>query len=312
MSSFVSRSLQGSLPILAVERETGLSKDTLRVWEKRYGFPQPLRSAADDRVYPPEQVLRLKLIKRLMDGGYRPGKVAGLSEEELRGLLGRADFLSTTKNKSPEILESIVPMLNAIEAHDGASLREALQYSQMRLGLGQFVTQVVAPLTVAVGESWSVGRFEVFEEHLFTEILTNVLRTSISTMANPRSMRKPKILLTTLPQELHGLGLLMVEVLLMLEGCQCVSLGTQTPIGDIVRASHAHEADVVALSFSNLNTPASVQTSLRTLRSELAAETSIWVGGACPALYQKPWEGITALQELSGISGLVAQWRETH
>ncbi|MBK8767339.1 MAG: MerR family transcriptional regulator, partial [Burkholderiaceae bacterium] len=30
-----------TLSISAVERDTGLSKDTLRVWERRYGFPLP-------------------------------------------------------------------------------------------------------------------------------------------------------------------------------------------------------------------------------------------------------------------------------
>ena len=33
------------LSIAAVERDTGLSKDTLRVWERRYGFPSPGRDA---------------------------------------------------------------------------------------------------------------------------------------------------------------------------------------------------------------------------------------------------------------------------
>ena len=28
------------LSIAAVERETGLGKDTLRAWERRYGFPE--------------------------------------------------------------------------------------------------------------------------------------------------------------------------------------------------------------------------------------------------------------------------------
>ncbi|WP_309246766.1 MerR family transcriptional regulator [Ramlibacter montanisoli] len=42
--------------IAAVERDTGLSKDTLRIWERRYGFPQPLRDALGERTYPAEQV----------------------------------------------------------------------------------------------------------------------------------------------------------------------------------------------------------------------------------------------------------------
>jgi len=47
----------------------------LRIWERRYGFPAPLRDAAGERVYPAEQVQRLRLLKRLLDSGHRPGRV---------------------------------------------------------------------------------------------------------------------------------------------------------------------------------------------------------------------------------------------
>jgi DNA-binding transcriptional MerR regulator len=42
------------------------------MWERRYGFPVPERDANGERCYPPEQVERLRLIKRLMDAGHRP------------------------------------------------------------------------------------------------------------------------------------------------------------------------------------------------------------------------------------------------
>ena len=68
------RSLKSlTLAIAAVERDTGLTKDTLRVWERRYGFPQPERDAHGERAYPLEQVEKLRIVKRLMDGGHRPG-----------------------------------------------------------------------------------------------------------------------------------------------------------------------------------------------------------------------------------------------
>ena len=40
------------LTIAAVERDVGLSKDVLRVWERRYGFPVPERDANGERLYP--------------------------------------------------------------------------------------------------------------------------------------------------------------------------------------------------------------------------------------------------------------------
>jgi methanogenic corrinoid protein MtbC1 len=47
----------------------------------------------------------------------------------------------------------------------------------------------------------------------------------------------PRILLTTLPQERHGLGLLMAEAMCVAEGAHCISLGVQTPLIDIVEAA---------------------------------------------------------------------------
>jgi hypothetical protein len=54
--------LQGLPGISAVERDTGISKDLLRAWERRYGFPAPLRDLSGERVYPAEQVQRLRLL----------------------------------------------------------------------------------------------------------------------------------------------------------------------------------------------------------------------------------------------------------
>ena len=48
-----------SYNIAAVERDTGLSKDVLRMWERRYGFPTPERDGNGDRLYSAEQVERL-------------------------------------------------------------------------------------------------------------------------------------------------------------------------------------------------------------------------------------------------------------
>lgn len=303
---------QGALAITAVERETGITKDTLRVWEKRYGFPQPLRDSSDDRRYPLEQVQRLKRIRRLLDLGYRPGKVVHLPDEALHEMLDKSKSLSKTKIESPASSDHLESMLQSIEQHNSSALRDALQHAFMRRGIAGFVHHVVAPLTTAVGEAWAQGRFEIFEEHLYTEVMTNVLRSNLEALRRSGTHQTPKVLLTTFPQELHGLGLLMVESLLTMEGCTCTSLGTQTPLSDIVQAAAAYDVNVVALSFSNVQSGTAVTNGLRDLRNALPQSTDIWVGGSCTSLYQKPLEGILALQNLAGLPALVASWRQAH
>lgn len=301
-----------TLSITAVERETGIGKDTLRVWEKRYGFPNPLRDLADDRRYPMEQVQRLKNIRRLLDAGYRPGKVVGLGDQDIQILLDKINNLSRTNVAAVADGDDLEHWLRCIETHQSMQLREELQRSLMRNGLTAFVHGVVAPLTTAVGEAWAQGRFEVFEEHLYTEVITNVLRSNLEALRQMRGQDTPKVLLTTVPQELHGLGLLMVEALLTLEGCACISLGTQTPLGDIVQAAAAYQADVVALSFTNVLSSSNVHSCLRDLRKALPASMEMWVGGSSMSLYQRPLEGVVASQDLRALSGLVAAWRACH
>ncbi len=53
--------------IAAVERDTGLSKDVLRVWERRYGFPAPERDQ-DDFILKQEVVALLEHLAQMGSG----------------------------------------------------------------------------------------------------------------------------------------------------------------------------------------------------------------------------------------------------
>ncbi len=293
------------LPIAAVERDTGLSKDTLRVWERRYGFPCPERDGAGDRLYPPEQVARLHTIRRLMDAGHRPGRIVALAPEALQALVDAAPAAPVAADSAPMLDNYLV----LIGQHDVHTLRRALGQDVLRLGLVAFVTQLVAPLNTAVGEAWMQGRFQIFEEHLYTECLTGVLRHAIAGIAPPQGRGAPRVLLTTVPQEPHGLGLLMAEALLALEGCHCLSLGPQTPLADIARAAQVHDADIVALSFTAVQSPHTVVAALRALHRQLPLRTAIWAGGQCPVLYQRPMPGVLALPAIDALPAEVARWR---
>ncbi|MCX7229299.1 MAG: MerR family transcriptional regulator [Burkholderiales bacterium] len=302
-----------SRTIAAVERDTGLSKDTLRVWERRYGFPHPDRDQFGERVYPIEQVDKLRVLRRLMDAGHRPGKVIHLPIEQLQALAAETTASSVIPRSMGDANaehEDLQRYLELIKAHEVDSLRRALSQAQLRIGMERFVTEIVSPLTRMVGDAWARGYVEVFEEHLYTESIQVVLRGAIGTI--PQPARRPRILLTTIPQEPHGLGLLMAEAILALEGCRCVSLGVQTPIWDIVLASSAHRADVVALSFSAVVNPNQVLDSLVELRQKLPAGTEIWAGGNCPILQRRPPADITVLNELIEIQPTIRRWREAH
>ena len=292
MKEHMQEHIRTAIGIAAVERETRLSKDVLRVWERRYGFPAPARDVHGERVYTPEQVERLCLIRRLMDMGRRPGALVGLDTDALARLLAQAApaaIASTGVAVDPDLLDAL---LMPIKAHDPGRFHDALRRQLAVQGLQAFVEFTLAPLTVEVGLRWEDGRFAVFEEHLYTEVVQRVLRQAIGGLPSVRG--DPVILLTSLPGEEHVLGLLMAEALFSIEGAACVAIGAGTPALEIARAVSAYRADVVALSCSAAYPARRLAAEVAQLRELLPEPVALWAGGA----------GYARLDGIAGVLGL--------
>lgn len=279
----------------AAERETGLSKDVLRMWERRYGFPRPARDGNGERVYAAADVARLRVIKRLMDAGVRPGKIIGLDPAALDAMADAR--MPPRREPVAAVLERDV--LAMLKAHDPLALATLLATLLVRQGVQQFVQGTVAPLNRAIGDAWLRGDLAVFEEHLYAEQVQVALRAAIH--AFPRHAGAPRVLLTTFPGEPHALGLLMVEALLVSEGAQCISLGPQTPLDDIRGAAVAHAVQIVALSFSTGFPSRQAAEGLATLRRQLPHDVALWAGGELVRRMRKTIPGITLLPDLAAM-----------
>lgn len=299
-----------TLSIAAVERDTGLSKDTLRVWERRYGFPVPARDAAGEREYPLPQVEKLRAIKRLMDAGHRPGRIVPLPMSQLQLLTEQT--LAQPQRGAAVALDSddLRAHLALIGRHDMVSLRGSLALLVAQVGVSRFVHEVVAPLNVAVGDAWLRGDLQVFEEHLYTETVQSVLRQVIGSLPPASAATRPRVLLTTFPGESHALGLLMAQAVLALDGCHCISLGTQTPIWDIVLASTGLSIDIVALSFTACLNPNQVVDGLAEMRSKLPGAVDVWAGGSAPVLHRRRVPGVQPMDTLQAAASALQAWRQ--
>lgn len=304
-------SLPPSSTISDVERDTGVAKETLRVWERRYEFPRPHRDPNGERVYPAEQVHKLRLVKRLIDLGFRPGKVIQFSAEELQSIAERTASGSAQPAPHPDMQV----YLELCKTHDMEVLRRRLSQALLVLGLKSFVIDLVAPLTALVDDAWTSGQLAVFEEHLYTESVKTVMRSAIFSVpqanASNLSAPRPRIMLTTLPQERHELGLLMAEAMCVVEGAHCISLGVQTPLLDIVEAARVQHVDVVVLSFSSSMNPRQAIDGLAELRVRLPESSELWTGGHCAALKRRNPKFMRVL-ELNQISTAIAEWRARH
>ncbi len=289
--------------IATVERETGIGKDTLRAWEKRYGFPIPMRTEREERLYPQPQVEQLRLIKRLISNGSRTSKVVSLGVDELRSLLAE---VQTQQAEHPT---HILELVELIKTHQATALRLTLNRALLEQGLNEFLSKTITPLNQFVGEAWMRGEIRIFEEHLYSEQVTNVLRNAISIINDPNA--SPRVLLTTLPGEEHSLGLLMVEATLSLYGASCVTLGVQTPTQEIVAAVAAHRSDIVVLSFSEAIPSPQVKIGLQQARIALPELVGLWAGGSGVDRQRIAIEGVQLMGPLADLRDAVKNWRNS-
>lgn len=299
------------VPIAVVEQETGLSKDVLRKWEARYNYPVPVRNEYGDRIYSREQVTHLRTIKRLLDGGHRPSKLFAMDEGALAGLAGLTGLAPHSQPEQPGVnpVAIVSELLSLLKNHQPARFRATLSRQLQGQGLQRFVQDTMAPLSTAVGQAWSRGELRVFEEHLFSEIATSILRQALDAIDTAEG--RPRILMTTLPGEMHALGLLMAACLFALHGAHCISLGTETPAEDIAQAALAHNSDIVALSFSSAFPLRKIKPALIGLRQQITRDVEIVVGGIGISK-QKPLPGIFFMKNFSEIGEYIGEYVSKH
>ncbi|MET0793695.1 MAG: MerR family transcriptional regulator [Polyangiaceae bacterium] len=261
--------------IRVASRLTGVSSDTLRMWERRYGFPKPVRNDSQVRVYTDADIERLVLVSRALKAGFRSGEVIHRETEELRALL-----VSAPPSEQPAAdphTPTIDSLMGRLIADDPQGLREELRQSVALLGPKQFLTDVAAPLVERVGTAWAAGRIAIRHEHLVSEVLSSKLRSLLS--AYDDRPGSPVVLLATLSEEQHGLGLDMVALYLALEGASPRLLGVNTPPDQIAEAAIAFSANVVGVSISEASDLKATEAHLRRVLSALPLGMEVWLGG---------------------------------
>jgi DNA-binding transcriptional MerR regulator/methylmalonyl-CoA mutase cobalamin-binding subunit len=280
------------LSISEIERESGISRDTLRVWEKRYGFPAPHRNQRGERIYRQEQLERLRLIKQLLDRGMRPRNLVRLNDGQLLSLTQQHHPAASSALEA----ESLLGLLADGNRHQ---LRVQLKRLLDEYGLRFFLVEVLTPMNRMVGDAWFSGRIGVFDEHYYAEQVRSLLLARLDAFAPPPG--SPRALLTTLPGEQHGIGLLMAACILTLEGAAVDLLGVQTPPEEIARGA-AEGVTIVGISCSGYLGRRLVAAQLVRLRKLLPEQTVLWVGGSGIAQLPALPRGIRLFHSLEQIS----------
>ena len=264
----------------AVTRRTGIGQHTLRAWERRFGFPSPLRLTSGHRRYTEDQIDRLQLIVQALAQGHRAGDVVPLPTARLEALVGA----SRPRPQAEPTWEAT--LIQKAQGFEREGIVSELSHAYASLGVCTFLHERLVPLTSAIGTAWVEGRLGITHEHFLTEILEDTLR-ALRTPLEHSAQGRP-VLLATLPHERHALGLQMAALITALAGRRLRILGVEVPAEEILAAAEKLDPIAVAISVSVDSASPETARSLTWLRARLPAHIALWVGG----------QGATTLNDL--------------
>ena len=269
---------------------TGISPDRLRIWERRYGRPSPIRRPSGHRRYPAEEIVALKRVADLLVRGGRPGELLVLSDEEL------ARRHSAIARETPQRFEGMERWLRAVESFAERELRQELERAAATMSRLELLDKRLTSVLAEIGHRWEEGELDVRHEHFAARVFEDFLRELRHHYGvGPDS---PKMVLATLPSERNGLGLTMLAVLCAEHGIDGVLLATDTPIEEIVQSVKRSGAEVVAVSISESCIGPKADQALRDLRKALPAKVELIAGGAGVAGGRRGPRGVQVLRDL--------------
>lgn len=297
---------RGVLSIGALSAATGIPVETLRTWERRYGFPVAERKPSGHRVYPLSTVPKLRLMGAALARGHRAAEVVGASEQTLETLLeavpaAAADsFRKATRRKADIEAADPSELFDAVRSFDAEQLKRTFQADWARFGPIDFLEQRAAPFLIALGDAWETGELDVRHEHFASAALGDFLRT-VRTPLDDRA-DGPLVALATLSGERHGLGLQMCALVFALAGWRALVLGADTPADQIVAL--AREVDIAAVTLSFVLPAESGPAIVRSLRKRLPRHISLLAGGAGVSADWKV-KGVELLGDLRSLDAWV-------
>lgn len=249
----------------AVVQETGIKPDTLRAWERRYGMPEPERSAGGHRLYSQRDIDTLQWLMRRQGEGLTISRAVDLwrsIEEEGRDPLIAPEF--TPRVEEPQALHLAGSEVETIRQQ---WLAACLRFDEKNAE--QILAQAFAiyrPETVCleilrrglheVGEAWHKGTVTVQQEHFITALAARRIEALLS--ASPPPTRPGRILMACPPQEEHTFGQVLIQLLLRRQGYETIYLGANVPLERMEAALAQVRPTLVLLSAQQLSTGANL------------------------------------------------------
>ena len=256
------------LRIGELSRRTGVSRELLRAWERRYGLLQPQRTPGGFRLYTDRDLARVNAMQANLANGLSAAEAARLALVEPPG---EATGLAAVS--APELSAAIDELMESLLAFDEPRADALLDRLVAGFSTDGLLQEVLLPVLRELGERWGVGDVSIAQEHF----ATNVLRGRMTALGRGWGQGRGPVAVLACPEgELHDLPLVAFGLALRARGWRITFLGGDTPVAAVAEAARRVSPAIVVVAGE---IPGHLQTAAEQLAA-LAREAPLAVAGA--------------------------------
>ena len=258
-----------------VAKLTGLSKDVIRVWERRFEILKPTRGANRYRNYSDEDVTLLRFLKEQLDAGSSIGELAKLGREELLGRArASAPRVSFVDNTFSRLLRELLSTLNPF---DRVTFEKRLNGAVAVVPFEEALHGILLPLQEQVGQLWHEGHVNVALEHYVTKQIQQKIFSAMNQL--PVAEFGAKVIVACPPGEEHDIAALAVAYRCRVRGCRVYYLGANVPIASLTNLCDKVKPDLTIISFPLALPEANAAALVQSLTHEVVPASRLAVGG---------------------------------
>ena len=236
--------MENNLSIKALENLSGIKAHTIRVWEKRYNFLQPQRTATNIRFYLNNDLKKLLNVTALINSGMKISKAAILETDKLNEAIENLQKTDLDTFEKLLVNDLIIATLN----FDIIMFEKHYSDYHKKYGFESIVENILYPLLTRIGLLWTVNKMNISQEHFSSQLIKQKLFAAINEI--PITTSTTKFLLFLPEKQYHEIGLLYAHYLIRKSGIQSVYLGSSVPLSDVKICSEKIKPTHIMCSFT--------------------------------------------------------------
>ncbi|WP_298896533.1 MerR family transcriptional regulator [uncultured Psychroserpens sp.] len=220
--------VKSTFSIKDLENLTGIKAHTIRIWEKRYNLLQPERTDTNIRYYSLGNLQKLLNISYLNNNDYKISKIASLENDEITKLVKEVAQSDQTNNHSIDTFK--LSMLN----FDQKLFYDTYEGLLKEKTFIEMFYQDFIPLLSEIGMLWQTDTITPAHEHFLTSLIRQKILINTEKLQSKNQIDTNKVFVLYLPDnEVHELGLMIINHEIIARGHQAIFLGQSVPLNSL-------------------------------------------------------------------------------